>query len=206
MRESKLDDVSLIKRIAQAQNDAISELYDHYNRLVFSVAFAILGDRAIAEEVTLDVFVHVWRKAGTYRPDRGKVSTWLIAITRHQAIDVLRWQNSRARANSLNWDEMSLPDGQDIRDQEESIEISLQRERVRKAVAQLPADQRQALALAYFRGYTHLQIAKELNQPLGTIKTRVRLAMKKLRRLLQEDQFLDKSESASVAYPIDKKQ
>jgi RNA polymerase sigma-70 factor (ECF subfamily) len=74
MRESKPDDVSLIKRIAQTQNDAISELYDRYNRLVFSVAFAILGDRAISEEVTLDVFVHVWRKAGTYRPDRGKVS------------------------------------------------------------------------------------------------------------------------------------
>ena len=199
------DDVSLIKRIAQAQNGAVSELYDRYNRLVFSVALAILDDPAIADEVTLDVFVHVWRKAETYRPERGKVSTWLVAITRHKAIDVLRWQNSRVKTNNLNWDEISLPDGLAIRDQEENVEISMQKERVRRAVAQLSVDQRQALVLAYFKGYTHLQIAKELKQPLGTIKTRIRLAMQNLRRSLQADQVPDKSGSDPTAYSIDKK-
>jgi len=205
MRQSVPDDVSLIKRIAQAQNGAVSELYDRYNRLVFSVALAILDDPAIAEEVTLDVFVHVWRKAETYRPERGKVSTWLVAITRHKAIDVLRWQNSRVKTNNLNWDEISLPDGLAIRDQEENVEISMQKERVRRAVAQLSVDQRQALVLAYFKGYTHLQIAKELKQPLGTIKTRIRLAMQNLRRSLQADQVPDKSGSDPTAYSIDKK-
>lgn len=205
MRESILDDLSLIKRIAQAQPDAIRELYNRYNRLVFSIAFAILSDRAVAEEVTLDVFVHVWRKAATYRPERGKVSTWLIAITRHQAIDVLRWQKSHPESNSLNWDDLSMPDGQTLRAPEESVEISLQRTRIWKAMNQLSVEQRQALTLAYFKGYTHLQIAKELKQPLGTIKTRIRLAMQHLRGLLQEDQFLDKSESASNTYPLDKK-
>jgi RNA polymerase sigma-70 factor (ECF subfamily) len=187
MKELEPDDVTLIMLIAQAQNEAIGKLYDRYNHLVFSVAFAIIDDRTIAEEITLDVFVHVWRRASTYHADRGKVSTWLIAITRYHTIDILRRFKSHPEANSLNWDEISVQDGPAPRPPEEQLEISLQRDRVRNAVAQLPADQRQALALAYFKGYTHLQIAEILKQPLGTIKTRIRLAMRKLKQLLKDD-------------------
>ena len=187
MTELIPDDVTLIMLIARAQNKAISTLYDRYNRLVFSVAFAILGDRNMAEEVTLDVFVHVWQRANTYRADRGKVSTWLIAITRNHAIDILRWHKSRPESNILNWDEISAQDGPAPRQTEEQLEISLQRQRVQNAVAQLPADQQQALKLAYFKGYTHPEIAEILKQPLGTIKTRIRLAMQKLRQILKED-------------------
>jgi RNA polymerase sigma-70 factor (ECF subfamily) len=183
----KPDDASLIKLIAQAQMDAFSELYDRYNRLVFSVAYAIVGDRAIAEEVTLDVFVHVWQRANTYRPERAKVSTWLVAATRHQAIDILRWKKSRPDADGLDWDETSLANGHSLHDPQEHVELSLQRERVQEALARLPTEQRQALALAYFRGYSHMQIAEALKQPLGTIKTRIRMAMQKLRQMLQED-------------------
>jgi RNA polymerase sigma-70 factor (ECF subfamily) len=183
----KLDDASLIELIAQAQMDAFSELYDRYNRLVFSVAYAIVGDRAIAEEVTLDVFVHVWQRARTYRPERAKVSTWLVATTRHRAIDILRWKKSHPEAERLDWAESSLQNGLALRDAEEHVELSLQRKRVREALAQLPTDQRQALALAYFSGYSHPQIAEALKQPIGTIKTRIRMAMQKLRQMLQED-------------------
>jgi RNA polymerase sigma-70 factor (ECF subfamily) len=181
------DDASLLKQIARAQMDAFGELYDRYNRLVFSVAYAILGDRTIAEEVTLDVFVRVWQRAQTYQPERGKVSTWLVAIARHQAIDVLRWKKSQPQAASLDWDVASPHDKVVLHNPEERAELAQQRERVRAALAQLPDEQRQVLALAYFRGYTHSQIAEALGEPLGTVKTRIRLGMQKLRELLKED-------------------
>jgi len=183
----KSDDASLIKLIARSKMDAFRELYDRYNLLVFSVAFAIVGDRAIAEEITLDVFVRVWQQAKTYRPERAKVSTWLVAITRHHAIDILRSKKSHPEAGGLDWEISSLQNGFAQHDPEEQMELSLQRERIREALAQLPAEQRQALALAYFRGYSHTQIAEALKQPLGTIKTRIRLGMQKLRQLLKED-------------------
>jgi RNA polymerase sigma-70 factor (ECF subfamily) len=195
MKLDGVDDVTLVNLIADAHADAIQELYDRYNRLVFSVALAVLGDRAAAEEATLDVFVRVWQRAKTYRPDRAKVNTWLVAITRHHAIDILRWQNSRPDVKSLSLNDVPLSNGPAVPDTEARVEISLQRARIRSAVAQLPAEQRQALVLAYFKGYTHQQIAEVLKQPLGTIKTRIRLAMQKLREtLLDED--LDTSESA----------
>ncbi|MCI0549618.1 MAG: sigma-70 family RNA polymerase sigma factor [Anaerolineae bacterium] len=186
MKKTIPDDTQLIRRIAQAQSDALNELYDRYNRRVFSVAAAIVGDLSVAEEITLDVFVQVWKHAGTYQPDRAKVSTWLIAITRHHAIDILRWQKSRPDTNSLNLDGMSLQDGP-AHSPEENMELTMQREQVREALSQLPEEQREALVLAYFKGYTQSQISEELGQPLGTIKTRIRLAMQKLRKLLVED-------------------
>ena len=195
MKLDGVDDISLVKLIADAHTDAVKELYDRYNRLVFSVALAILGDRSVAEEATLDVFVHVWRGARTYRPDRAKVNTWLVAITRHRAIDILRWQNSRVDGKSLSLDDMPLRSESPASNLEERVEISLQRARVREAVAQLPAEQRQVLVLAYFKGYTHQQIAEVLEQPLGTVKTRVRLAMQKLRQTLSDEaQISGKSE------------
>jgi RNA polymerase sigma-70 factor, ECF subfamily len=178
------DDVTLIGLIARANMDAFGALYDRYNRLVFSVAYAIVGDHATAEEVTLDVFVHVWQRANTYRPERAKVSTWLIAITRHQAIDILRWQKSRPQVQSLGED-VTVPQSEN--DPQEQAELSLEQERIRKALAQLPENQRQALALAYFQDYSHVQIAETLKQPLGTVKTRIRTAMQKLRQMLQDD-------------------
>jgi RNA polymerase sigma-70 factor (ECF subfamily) len=196
MKFDGADDATLVRLIADAHTDAIKELYDRYHRLVFSVALAILGDRAVAEEATLDVFVHVWRGAKTYRPDRAKVNTWLVAITRHHAIDILRWQNSRPDVKSLSLHDMLPAGGSDAPDPEAHVEISLQQARVRAAVAQLPAEQRQVLVLAYFKGYTHRQIAEVLDQPLGTVKTRIRMAMQKLRQTLSEEaQAADKSEN-----------
>ncbi|RPJ24008.1 MAG: sigma-70 family RNA polymerase sigma factor [Chloroflexi bacterium] len=195
MKLDSVADTVLIQLIAGAHADALKELYDRYNRLVFSVALAILGDRSVAEEATLDVFVHVWRGARTYRPDRAKVSTWLVAITRHHAIDILRWQNSRLDGKSLSLNDMLLSNESAVPAPEALVETSLEQARVRDAVAQLPAEQRQVLTLAYFRGYTHQQIAEVLEQPLGTVKTRIRLAMQKLRQMLMDEhQVSDKSE------------
>jgi RNA polymerase sigma-70 factor (ECF subfamily) len=197
MKLDGIDDILLVKLIADSHTDALKQLYDRYNRLVFRVALAILGDRSVAEEATLDVFVRVWLGAKTYRPDRAKVNTWLVAITRHHAIDILRWQNSRPDLKSLRLDDVFLSNGPDVLDPEAQVELSLQQARVREAVAQLPAEQRQVLLLAYFMGYTHQQIAEVLEQPLGTVKTRIRLAMQKLREmLLDEVQMPNKSGGA----------
>jgi RNA polymerase sigma-70 factor, ECF subfamily len=187
MKYERADDAVLIRFIVQAKTGALDELYKRYNRFVFGIALAILNDHAVAEEVTLDVFVRVWRGAGSYHPERARVSTWLAAITRNHAIDILRWQRSRLDQKSLYLDELSLQQESGMTDPPEEAEHQLQKARIRQAVAQLPPDQQEALLLAYIKGYSQRQIAELLEQPLGTIKTRIRLAMQKLREMLVEE-------------------
>jgi len=196
MKFEDIDDVTLIGRIARGETRALEALYDRYHRLVFSISMAILADASIAEEVTLDVFMRIWRGASTYLPERAKVSTWLASITRNHAIDVLRGQRSRLDQKSVYLDELPLLKETGLPDPQEGAEIASQRIRIRQAVAQLPADQREALLLAFFKGYSHRQIAELLEEPLGTVKTRIRLAMQKLREILAEEpQPSDKSEN-----------
>lgn len=197
MKFDHVDDAMLIRQIADEQQAGIEALYDRYHRLVFSVALAVVGDRPVAEEVTLDVFIRVWRGAKTYDPARATVSTWLIAIARHHAIDVLRWQNARVDAKSVGLDDLHFQTDPDLPEPEEQAEISQRRKHIQHALFQLPADQRQALFLAYFKGYSHGQIAELLEQPLGTVKTRIRLAMQKLKRMLS-DESPDASEENQV--------
>jgi len=200
---AKYDDEELIGLITQLREEALAQLYDRYSRLVFSLAFAIVSDRATAEEITLDVFMRVWQKAASYRSDQAKVSTWLTHIARHHAIDVLRRRAVRLDQFAVNWDD-PLPNHESPElDPQGFAELSQQRERVQAALAQLPADQRQALVLAYFNGYTQREIADVLKQPLGTIKTRLRLAMQKLRDFLHDEQDAEKkSVKAQSAYNI----
>ena len=185
---STLDDATLIRLVARAHADALGVLYERYSRLVFSLALNLVGDQATAEEITLDVFTRIWEKAETYRPEQAKLTTWLTSITRYRSIDMLRRRGSRAEQHSLDWAELSPDDLPNINGPEEAAELALQQQRVRAAMATLPADQKQVLALAYFKGYTHREISEALNQPLGTVKTRIRLAMQKLRDLLLEEQ------------------
>ena len=200
---AKYDDEELIGLITQLREEALAQLYDRYNRLVFSLAFAIVNDRATAEEITLDVFMRVWQKAGSYRSEQAKVSTWLTHIARHHAIDVLRRRSVRLDQYAVNWEDALPHPESPEHDPQEFAELSQQRERVQAALAQLPADQRQALAMAYFSGYTQRQIAEVLKQPLGTVKTRLRLAMQKLRDFLRDEQDTKKkSVEARSAYNI----
>jgi RNA polymerase sigma-70 factor (ECF subfamily) len=204
---TRYGDETLIRLIAQSQEQALAQLYDRYNRLVFSLALAIVNDRDTAEEVTLDVFMRIWQKASTYRADQAKVSTWLTHIARHHAIDVLRRRAVRVDQSALHWEDAISNVESSHPDPQESAELSLRRERIHAAIAQLPAEQKQALTLAYFGGYTQSQIAEILAQPLGTIKTRLRLAMQKLREFLNEEQPLqNKSVLPESAYNINKKE
>jgi RNA polymerase sigma-70 factor (ECF subfamily) len=183
-----LSDVALIRLVALRRSDALGALYDRYNRLVFSLALRVVGDRETAEEITQDVFYRLWENAATYRSDQAKLTTWMTSITRNRAIDILRKRQVRPERDSLNWDDAEyglnpgLPDGP-----EELTDLALQQRRVRTAIAALPRDQQKVLALAYFEGLSHSQIAESLEQPLGTVKTRLRLAMQRLRELLQDE-------------------
>ena len=197
---SSLDDFALLKIIASYYgkassevplNTAVGTLYDRFGRLVFSIAFHIVGDIETAEEITQDVFVRACEGAGGYRSGISKVSTWLVSITRHRAIDELRRRSVRPEKDLSDWPDetgMEVQTGLPFSDgPERAVEQSLQAQDIREIVAGLPPDQQEALQLAYFKGMSHSQIAVFLGEPLGTIKSRVRLAMEKLR-----DSFLDR--------------
>ncbi len=180
-----LDDVSLIARIAHADEGALDELYQRYSRLVFSVALHSLGEATLAEEVTQEVFLRIWKKAETYRASHAKVYTWIVAITRNRAIDILRQARRRPQIDPLPWvdqDSLKMHASEDI---ELEIEDAIQHQRLRAALAKLPKAQREALAYAFFGGFSHQEIADLLAQPLGTVKTRIRLAMQRLKQALQ---------------------
>ena len=187
MDYSNLDDSTLIRLIAHAKTDALSELYDRYFRQVFGLALAVIKDRALAEEITQDVFLRVWTNAKTYKEDQAKVSVWLMRIARNRAIDVLRGRKAHPEKQTIAL-EYSRPSEKTSHDTpQRALELTLQKERIQTAVAQLPDDQQHVVTLMYFHGYTQQEIADRLKTPLGTIKTRARLAMLKLRELLQDE-------------------
>ena len=191
MDYKELDDQSLIRLIARSQESALSELYDRYSRLVYSLALNAVGDPATAEEITQDVFIRIWDHAGTYQAEKSKVLTWIASITRYRSIDIIRRRKIRPESQSVSWEiEPSAIEMNPI-NVEETVEISQKRRRVRQAISMLPEEQRQALAYAYFQGYTHREIAEVLGEPLGTVKTRIRLAMQKLRQLLEQEEHAD---------------
>lgn len=175
-------DVDLIRRIAGGDERALAGLYDQYGHLVFSVAFAVVGDRATAEEVVFDIFLSVWQNAAAYDPSLSKVPTWLSRMARNRAIDRLRREAVRPAGHSVRFDDaLTTPRAADV---DSAVDIAMERRRVRAAVASLPEEQRQALALAFFQGYTHSEIAGLLEESLGTVKGRIRGGMMRLRELL----------------------
>jgi RNA polymerase sigma-70 factor, ECF subfamily len=196
---SALDDAALLAVLAGERGSSpskmelsgcIGALYDRYGRLVYSIALHVVGDAETAEEITQDVFVRAWEGAAGYRPELAKVSSWLVSIARHRAIDELRRRGSRREEDLTDWPEDTDPEREpDLvapTSTEETVENSLQQHSIRQIVAGLPSDQRQVLALAYFQGLSQTQIAEHLGEPLGTVKSRIRLSMQKLRALMLE--------------------
>ena len=186
---SPLDDGALLRLILDGQTNALSELYDRYSRLVYSVAVQITGEQGAAEEITLDVFTKVWEKADSYRSDRGSVRVWLMGMTRNRAIDDLRRDDARLNTQRKLWAEKTSSSISLERNPESVVDLDMRKELVRVAINQLTEEQRDVLALAYFQGYTQSEIAQLRGLPLGTVKTRIRSGIQKLRQLLKEDQF-----------------
>jgi len=188
---SSKNDSTLIRLVANNDPEALSVLYDRYKTLVFSLAVNIVGNPEAAEDITLDVFTKVWEKADTYRSEKATVKRWICSITRYRSIDTLRRRSARPNSGNPQWSDFS-PDTLPAQDNpEEEIELAMIRRKVTEAVSKLPEEQKEPLALAYFKGYTHSQIAEILNEPLGTIKTRIRLAIQKLQKELKVDEGMN---------------
>ena len=184
------EDEQLIGRLATGDTTALDPLYDRYAGLVFALVLRILGDRQAAEDLLQEVFVRAWQRAGTYQQTRGRVTTWLLGIAHNLAIDEVRRRRRRpqglAEREADDADEplLSLPaTDPDVADQAWE---RLRRARISAALGQLPPAQRAIIELAYFEGYTQSEIAVRLGEPLGTVKTRTRLGLRKLRDMLQD--------------------
>lgn len=186
MDYQKFDDNAIIRFIALNDHEALGVLYDRYGNLVFSIARNITMDQSLAEEITQEVFLRVWRRASTYRFSQSKVSTWLGSITRYLAIDELRRLNVRPKLHESVWTDVATLQEESAQDLDAITAREIEAQRVRVAMRRLPEEQNKVLALAFIKGLTHSEIADLLGIPLGTVKTRIRLAMQKLRKELQD--------------------
>jgi RNA polymerase sigma-70 factor, ECF subfamily len=174
---------ALVVEVAEGNEHALTRLYDRTNRIVYGLALRILGDSLAAEDVTLEVYLQIWRIANTYDPGRGTVSSWLVALTRSRAIDLLRSRQARGATLEQSLEEVPAP--LDLRSDPEQLSIEVaQAQMVQNCLKELPVDQRQAIELAYFSGLSHTEIAIHTGLALGTVKTRIRLGMARLRELL----------------------
>jgi RNA polymerase sigma-70 factor, ECF subfamily len=172
----------LVERVASGDQSALAALYDATNRLIYSLVLRVLGDMSSAEEVLMDVYTQVWRQAASYDANRGAPLAWMATIARSRAIDRLRsgWQDQH-RKEPLD----VLGDAPANAASPEESAVASERQRfVREALDLLTPEQRQVIELAYYSGLSHSEIAEKLNQPLGTVKTRTRLGMMKLREAL----------------------
>ena len=176
-------DREAVRRMAGHDPDALAALYDRYARLMYSLVLHILGDQADAEDVVQEVFSQAWQQASRYEASRGTVAAWLVTMTRSRAIDRLRARRSRPDSEAA--DEKQLRDLMDP-GVPHDLRVLTREEvgRLRNAMARLPALQRLAVEMAYFEGLSQSEIAARLGEPLGTIKTRVRLALLKLREAM----------------------
>lgn len=180
--QTAIADEDLLTRIRDRDLAALDELYERYSKQAFGLAYRMLSNRETAEEVVQDAFLSVWRQAETYRPGMGRVRPWLLSIVHHRSIDRIRRVRERMPSASLDeaWMKASPSDtfGDAYR--------TLQRDQIREALAQLPREQRAAIDLAYFNGSTFVEIAEMMDVPVGTVKSRVRLGLAKLKDLLGE--------------------
>jgi RNA polymerase sigma-70 factor (ECF subfamily) len=182
-------DEELVDRVRNGDTSALELLYSRYGRVVYSFAVRIVGDGATAEEILQEAFVRTWRQADTFRIKRGNFASWLLSITHNLAIDELRKRQRRPqRVDGTDISETMYGLVDEATNVEESVEANLLRDRVAAALATLPDAQRIAVELAFFRGFSQREIAAHLDEPLGTIKTRLRLGMHKLRDALGEEE------------------
>jgi RNA polymerase sigma-70 factor (ECF subfamily) len=181
------EDQQLIQQSAAGDREALEELYTRYGTAIYSMARYMLRNEAVAEEATQEVFLNIWLKAASYNAERGRPKAWVMSVAHHKIVDIIRSRRRNiAAAHPTDYETLeSLPSSQRATD-EQAI-TNLEGERIRKALAILPPAQREVIDLAYFHGFSQSEIAEKLDQPLGTVKTRVRLAMQKLRVELEEN-------------------
>ena len=180
----RLADEELMVLVRDRDPDAFEAVFDRHGGAAYSLAYRIAGDRGVAEDITQEAFVSIWRSGGRYDRERGSVRTWVLGVVHHRAIDALRrntvYDRRRASAEGIE-ERHEAPDRTDV----EVVRRDEARE-LRDALETLPAQQLEVVRLAYFGGFTHTQIAQMLDQPIGTVKGRMRLGLEKMRRQLME--------------------
>ena len=179
-------DERLVLALESRDQKALETIYDRYGDYVYSVCLRMVGDVQLAEDLTQEVFLRLWRRPDLYDAERGRFVTWLLSVARNRAIDERRSRGRRFKHESppsLAAEESLAAVGVEA---EDTAVLSEERVLVQRALAKLPPEQQLAIRLAYFGGYTQQEIALGLNQPLGTVKTRIRLGMQKLRQLLMD--------------------
>ena len=172
-------DALLVERLAEGHHDALAELYDRHGRAAFSLAYRLTADRELAEDAVQEAFCAAWRHAATYRRARGSVSSWLLALVHHKAVDIVRRESARRRSIAPD----DLPSA-DPPSPEQSALAAEEGSWARAALARLPAEHRTLLTLLYLDGLTQREAAERLGVPLGTVKSRTHAAMRLLRRAL----------------------
>jgi RNA polymerase sigma factor (sigma-70 family) len=176
-----ISDPGLIALIARGDRDAFAELYDRYGKTAYGLAYRVTRDSGLAEEVVQEAFLTIWRQAARFDARRAKPSTWLLSITHHKAVDVVRREQLRRTEPDEGMEE--APDSVDV---PREAWLGLQLDQVREALATLPDPQREVIELSYFEGYSQSELARRLGEPLGTIKSRTHTALTRLRAQLEE--------------------
>lgn len=182
MPENLFDEAKLVKRLIQQDQSALSELYQQFGGLVYSIAMRVVQNPVLAEEVTQDAFLKVWHQPASWDPNRGKFVSWLLTITRYTAIDLLRKEQRRPVQDAVELDDLRIGSRSLMDDP------TWQDGRVlRTLLERLPHEQVQVIELAFFEGMSHSEMSEHLKLPLGTVKTRVRLGLHKLKALWTEE-------------------
>ncbi len=176
-----LSDEAVVALVARSDHDALAELYDRFGRVAYGIARRVLRDDKLAEDAVQEAFLSVWRSADRFRPERAKASTWLLTLVHRRAVDLVRREDLR-RADRLP---ETVEPGAGSSSEDDAY-LRFERERVQAALRRLPDQQREALELAYYGGFTQSELAERLGQPLGTIKSRMFAGLAQLRELLAE--------------------
>jgi RNA polymerase sigma factor (sigma-70 family) len=179
-------DEALLHAIAGGAVWAMDSLYQRYSRILYSLAYRMVADHQIAEDLLQDAFVSVWRRSTSYSPQAGAARSWLISIIHHRAIDHLRRVRRRSSIQEAPLEELEFDETTAVADVWDEAWRSVQSSQVRAALMKIPTEQRMVIELAYFQGWTHTEIAEGTQTPLGTVKARMRLGLNHLKRALLE--------------------
>jgi RNA polymerase sigma factor (sigma-70 family) len=190
------DDQTLVERVTAREQDALNELYSRYGRRVYGMAYQVTQRQHLAEDITQDVFFQVWRWPERWNADKGRFLSWVLTVTRYTAIDYVR-REQRQPTLHPHPDDLNMGHTDPLAD---NLAQTEQGATLRKGLKKLPKAQRTVILLAFFRGMTHDEIAKTLDIPVGTVKSRIRLGMKKLKDHLLEHHHQDLHSSEVVGY------
>ncbi len=178
-------EIGLLREVGHGNRQSFEELYERFSGVLFSTAYRVMNNQEAAEDVLQDVFVQIWEKAALYDPTRGKPMTWAITLTRNKAIDRLRSTQRRSRLQDELQHESETVEQFDDKSSFDAVSSVETAEMVREAIKKLSKDQREAIELAFFSSLTQTEISERLNQPLGTIKARIRRGMMRLKELIR---------------------